>query len=29
MAFLNNMIGITHSEIGKDGTFSTKVWKWK
>jgi hypothetical protein len=29
MAFLNNLIGITHSEIGKDGTFSTKVWKWK
>jgi hypothetical protein len=29
MAFLNNMVGITHSEIGLDSTFSTKVWKWK
>lgn len=29
MAFLNNMVGITHSEIGQDSTFSTKVWKWK
>jgi hypothetical protein len=29
MAFLNNMVGITQSEIGKDGEFSTKVWKWK
>lgn len=29
MAFLNNMVGITHSEIGKDGEFYTKVWKWK
>jgi hypothetical protein len=29
MAFLNNMVGTTHSEIGQDSTFSTKVWKWK
>ena len=29
MAFLNNMVGITHSEIGKDSEFYTKVWKWK
>ncbi|HEX2409341.1 MAG TPA: hypothetical protein VHJ38_19230 [Nitrososphaeraceae archaeon] len=29
MAFLNTMVGITYSEIGKEGEFSTKVWKWK
>jgi hypothetical protein len=29
MAFLNNMVGISLGEIGKDGTYSIKVWKWK
>jgi hypothetical protein len=29
MAALNNMVGITHSEIHDDGKFSTRVWEWK
>ena len=28
MAFLNNTVGITHTEMGQDGKFTTKVWKW-
>ncbi len=29
LAFLNNKVGITQSEIGPNGDFSTKVWEWK
>lgn len=28
-AFLNNMVGITESEIDQNGQFTTKVWEWK
>lgn len=29
LAFLNNKVGITQSEIGPNGEFSTKLWEWK
>jgi len=29
LAFLNNMVGITQSEMHEGGEFSTKVWEWK
>lgn len=29
MAFLNNMVGITQSEIRDGGEFLTMVWQWK
>jgi len=29
MSSLNNMVGITESEVHEDGEFLTKVWQWK
>jgi hypothetical protein len=28
LGFLNNKVGITQSEIGPNGEFSTRVWEW-
>lgn len=29
LAFVDNKVGVTRSEIGPNGEFSTKVWEWK
>ena len=29
LAFLNNMVGVSETDIDVDGNFSEKVWEWK